>query len=153
MNPIRNSAKAVIVRDGQLLVIRNVDADGDWYLLPGGGQHPGEPLREALQRECLEETGAHVEVGDLVLVREYIGRHHEFAAEDGDTHQVELMFECRIDPSYTPATGAVPDTYQTGVAWLRLSELDRYRIYPSVLRGLLRDGVQGIPCVYLGDVN
>lgn len=153
MRPIRNSAKAIIVRDDCVLMIRNVDAEGDWYLLPGGGQNPGETLPTALQRECLEETGALVEVGDLKLVREYIGRNHEFADHDGDVHQVEFMFECAVDPSYTPTTGATPDVYQTGVAWLPLSELARYRVYPSVLRRLLRSGIRGLSCDYVGDVN
>jgi hypothetical protein len=42
MKPIRNSAKAIVIRDGYLLSIRNRDADGDWYILPGGGQNHGD---------------------------------------------------------------------------------------------------------------
>jgi len=37
MNHIRNSAKAIIIRDGCLLLIRNRDEEGDWFTLPGGG--------------------------------------------------------------------------------------------------------------------
>ena len=153
MNPIRNSAKAIIVRDGHLLAIRNRDPEGDWYILPGGGQNPGEPLKAALQRECLEEIAADVTVGELKLVREYIGRNHEFAEHDAATHQVELMFECHIADSYSARSGSRPDTYQTGVAWLPLSQLGRFRLYPRVLCTILREGVRNCPCAYLGDVN
>ncbi|WP_368028297.1 hypothetical protein [Paenibacillus sp. DCT19] len=34
--PIRNSAKAVIVQDGRLLVIRVEDQYGTAYIFPGG---------------------------------------------------------------------------------------------------------------------
>src|SRR5262245_56058956 len=49
---IRVSAKAVIVRDDKLLVIAHRDADGEYFLLPGGGQERFESLHDALRREC-----------------------------------------------------------------------------------------------------
>lgn len=153
MNPVRNSAKAIIIRDGCILLIRNRDADGDWYILPGGGQNHGETLHDALRRECREEIGSDVQVGELKLIREYIGRNHEFADHDGAMHQVEFMFECRIDEAYTPGSGHTPDTYQTGVAWLPLADLGRFRLYPKVLIALLGNGLRDTGCVYLGDVN
>jgi ADP-ribose pyrophosphatase YjhB (NUDIX family) len=48
MNAIRNSTKAIIIKNGCLLTVKGIDSDGDWYLLPGGGQNPGETLKEAL---------------------------------------------------------------------------------------------------------
>ena len=38
--PIRNSAKALIIRDGKLAAVKLEDSDGVWYILPGGGQEP-----------------------------------------------------------------------------------------------------------------
>src|SRR5664279_5304494 len=111
----RISAKAVIVRDQRLLLISKHDAKGVYYLLPGGGQEQNERLDEAVKRECREELGADVEVGELLFVRDYIGRNHEFGATD-TSHQVELMFECRVAEAYEPAIGATPDNDQIGVA-------------------------------------
>ena len=153
MKEIRNSAKAIILRNGCLLAIRNVDADGDWYILPGGGQQHGESLRDALLRECREEIGAEVRVGELKLVREYIGKHHEFAAQDGDAHQIEFMFECEVADDYIPRNGGVPDTYQTGVAWLPVADLARHRLYPKILKSVLQNGLSPAQVQYLGDVN
>lgn len=96
MATIRVSAKAIIIRNGRLLATKNVDDKGVFYVLPGGGQQPGEPLPVALRRECKEEIGVEVKVGDLVLVRDYIGSNHEFAQWDGDVHQVELMLLCSL---------------------------------------------------------
>ena len=153
MPDFRNSAKAIIIRDGCLLAIRNIDPEGDWYVLPGGGQQFGETLPAALSRECLEEAGVRVRIGSLRLIRDYIGRNHEFAEHDGDAHQVELMFECEIVGDDVPGDGHLPDRHQTGVAWLPLDELEKYRLYPKALIPVLKQGFDGSTPVYLGDVN
>ena len=41
-------------------------------------------MLQALQRECREEINCQVEVGDILYIREYIGRNHEFSAVDSD---------------------------------------------------------------------
>jgi hypothetical protein len=48
----RKSAKAVIVRDEKLLVIVKRGAEGEYFVLPGGGQEHLESLPDALRREC-----------------------------------------------------------------------------------------------------
>lgn len=133
--------------------MRGADAQGDYYLLPGGGQLPGESLSETLRRECLEEASAEVEPRDLRLVRDYIGKNHEFAEHDADFHQVELMFECSIRNPEAVKPGSHPDSNQTGIEWLDLSRIEDYRLYPSALKQRLSaSGVTPGP-VYLGDVN
>ena len=151
MPNIRLSIKAVIIENDRLLVLKNRDDDGDWYMLPGGGQEHGETVPAALRRECLEEIGSDVTVGRLCFVRDYIARHHEFAAVDGGTHQVELMFECRMLSA--PKMGTNPDSMQTDVVWLDLAVLPEYRLYPSPLRRLLQHGLSAGETTYLGDVN
>ena len=154
MSGIRNSAKAIIIEDGRILLTRNRDKNGTFYLLPGGGQRHGESLAEAVERECMEELGVRVFVGDLLLVRDYISAHHEFADEDGGLHQVELMFRCRILEGEAHA-GETPDDWQTGVEWVEMSELREIRLYPSALVEPLQRIARGEnPEVrYLGDVN
>ena len=120
---IRNSAKAIIIRDGMLLVTVNRDASSIYYLLPGGGQRHGETLHQTLRRECREEIGAEVQIGQLVLVREYLGKNHEFAEHDYDIHQIEFMFECGIPSTDTIEMGSDPDEPQTGMTWLPLALL------------------------------
>jgi len=68
-----------------VLVTRNMDRSGPFFLLPGGGQEHGETLPKALRREFMEEVGVPIEVNELVLVRDYIARNHEFA-DEGDVH-------------------------------------------------------------------
>jgi len=80
--PVRNSAKAVIMKDGCVLLTKNQHEQEIFYLFPGGGQEHGETLEEAVKRECIEEIGQEVVVRELLHVREYIGRNHEHAFFD-----------------------------------------------------------------------
>lgn len=151
MGRVRVSVKAIITERRRLLVLRNRVEQEHWFTLPGGGQEHGETLSAALRRECQEEIGSDVLVGPLRFVRDYIGKHHEFAAVEDDVHQLELMFECRLVS--TPGMGSSPDPMQTGVEWLDVEGLADCELYPKVLRGLLASGGQVGEPRYLGDVN
>jgi 8-oxo-dGTP diphosphatase len=154
MRPVRNSAKAIIVEDGRLLAVQKADEAGTYYILPGGGQHPGETLAEAVRRECREELGADVTVGAMLWIREYIGRNHEFAEQDADFHQIEFMFICALVTTEGLGAGHLLDDGQVGIEWLPLDTLERVRLYPAALRPMLRSAPNsGERPVYLGDVN
>jgi len=149
----RNSCKAVIVKDGKILLTLNHDDTGDFYLLPGGGQKFGETLLQTMLREVLEETGWIVKPGELILVRDYIGSNHEFARWEADVHQTELIFTAI--PVRQNEQALVPDIWQTDVEWVDIENLEDIRIYPSILKEIIPEiyvnGYKG--SVYLGDVN
>ena len=153
--PIRNAAKALIIRDNHLLVITKRDVKGMWYLLPGGGQKHGETLEQALQRECLEEIGALVKIHNLVFVREFIGKNHLEDCTDVEwcklVHSIDFIFACSIPENYILGNGTLPDDGQEKVEWLPIADLHKYRIYPSALKHLLINQIYNK--VYLGDVN
>lgn len=156
--PIRVATKAVVIDGGEILLTRNLhpdDPDGEFFLLPGGGQNYGESLSECLQREVLEETGYGVSVGEVLFVRDYIGANHEFAAYEPDVHQVEVMFSCSVDRSEAPAERTETDEWQVSVDWVRIEDLADLRIFPKALAEFLVAGDRtGLPGArYLGDVN
>ncbi len=148
---VRLSAKALVVRDGRLLLMRARDRWGTYYLLPGGGQKNGETLADALRRECLEETGVLAEPLRPRYIRDYVGKNHEFARWDKGFHQVEIMFVCRYEGK--KRTARVPDLRQTGAVWMPLARLEKIRLYPSVLKSLILPAGRFRGPVYLGDVN
>ena len=150
MRELRLSVKAIIIRDGRVLLLRCRDQDGVWYALPGGGQVAGETLEQCLRRECLEELGCNVRMGPLRFVRDYISWHHEFAAHDPNSHQVELMFEAYLESE--PSLPSQPDSMQDGFAWLELASLPGCRLYPRVLERAL-SSAESNGVTYLGDVN
>lgn len=141
--PIRNSAKALIIRDGKMAAVRLEDSDGVWYILPGGGQETDELLPETVCREAAEELGLRAEAKELVFVIE--GLHGE------PFHRVDLVFLCedRGDIEHAVLHG---DTNQTGMDWLDISTLNTAPLYPSKLRRQIMNLYEGKPHkVYLGN--
>lgn len=150
---IRNSAKAVIVKEGKLLTIKIHENGDTYYILPGGGQEHGENLHRALERECIEELGAKVEIGELLFVREYIGKNHELATYHSHAHQTEFMFLCNVNQVLF-INGTSPDKGQIGIEWLPISELLEYELFPRALRThLISYYESGEAVTYVGDIN
>ena len=66
----KHSVKAIIIKDGKLLV-ESVDyGRGRYCKLPGGGQEFGETMQETIIRECMEELNLEVKsfFPNLVMV-------------------------------------------------------------------------------------
>lgn len=155
-NYIRNAARALIVEQGALLVVTMFDSrllPHPFYVLPGGGQQPGETALEALRRECFEELGCPVEPIRLAYVREYRGAYHDFAKAHEGFHQVEVVFQARLLGAPRLLGGAGADARQKGVRWLPFAELADAPVYPQVLRQLAKPEGLGVLPRYLGDVN
>lgn len=91
MDNFRNAAKAFIVKDGKLLLLKRRPNDvympGTWDN-PGGRLEAGENPYTGLQRETKEETGLDIEVLMPLDV-------HYFTRDDGQ--QITLMiFVCKL---------------------------------------------------------
>ncbi|KAF0095040.1 MAG: NUDIX hydrolase [Puniceicoccaceae bacterium 5H] len=150
---IRSAARAVIIHDGKLLATKMRDWRGVYYILPGGGQQPGETLEDAVKRECLEEVGVEVEVDRLLYVREYIGRNHRFSKSHSGFHQLEHVFRCHITDPHAVCIGHECDNHQIGVAWLALENIQAVPFYPAVIKQYFTlEGIE-VPTLYLGDCN
>ena len=150
---IRNSVKAIIIDKDKILLTKNKDDLGIFYLLPGGGQEKFEDMHEALRRECYEEISCDIEIKDIRFVRDYIGQRHEFAELDDGTHQIEYMFECSLAENSVPRNGSIPDGAQIDVEWIPLSQLSDIRIYPSDLKEVIRKNGTFENKIYIGAVN
>lgn len=122
---IRNSAKALIIRDGKMLVSK-IDEDGEiYYVMPGGGQEVNELLSDTLKRECAEEMGIQIEPKSLVFVVEGI---------TGESfHRVDLVFLCEYIGEIEDAK-IQGDKNQIGVEWLSIDNLHNETLYPSKLK-------------------
>ncbi len=62
---------AVVFRDGKVLLVqrKNEPGAGQWAI-PGGKLVYGETLKQAAEREILEETGVRINAGDVLHVFE-----------------------------------------------------------------------------------
>ena len=145
---LRNAGKALIQQGDRILVTVNRDAEGLWYILPGGGINVGEEtIVEALKRECLEEVGADVTVQGLAFLRERFGETVQGA------HLFDFIFQCTVDTSYDVANAPDGDVMQVGTAWMSVEELKALRFYPKLLLDYLGDTPRELqPVVYLGNI-
>ena len=146
---IRTAARALIVQEAQVLVVEYRDAEGPWYLLPGGGQQHEETLDACLQRELAEELDVRIEIGGLLHVREFISSRYPGSHMGPGFHQVEMIFAAQLLPGETPRLPPTADRLQTGFAWLPVAQLERHRLHPVALRDLI--GREAEVC-YLGAV-
>ena len=144
---IRNSAKALILHDGKLLLNKCVSRLGVYYALPGGGQHDGELLTEAVRREVMEETGLTVEPLRLSAVFERVTDSRE---GNINAHKMYFVFLCRYLPDVPPQEPVERDAYQTGMEWLTVEEAKNASLFPKVIRDNLSTLLTGNQTVYLG---
>jgi 8-oxo-dGTP diphosphatase len=97
--PDRPAAFAIIENHGKIALVRVTFGNGGGRTdLPGGGLDPGETPQNAAARECGEEAGLVVEVGDLVMEAD-----HFFVNEKGESRNTRGRFYAatlvREDPS------------------------------------------------------
>jgi 8-oxo-dGTP pyrophosphatase MutT (NUDIX family) len=141
--PIRNSAKALIIKDGKMATVKLRDESGVFYIMPGGGQESEELLPDCVKREVAEELGIEINPKELVFVIE--GAHGE------DFHRVDLVFLCE----YIKEIGNAElhsDQNQIGYDWLDIETLLAQPLYPSKLRRQIMKLYHGEKCqTYLGN--
>ena len=150
--PIRNTARALILQDNNILLLRKDGYEqGERFALPGGGQELGETLEQALRRECLEEIGSHIEIHRLVYVADCFKPRD--TPPDSTRHLVEFLFACTVPESYIPKNGHHPDKHQVEVVWAGLDELAGMSLYPRSLSQHLANSSDNSGPVYLGTIN
>ncbi|WP_187412974.1 NUDIX domain-containing protein [Streptomyces sp. WAC01526] len=151
---IRTSAKAVILHEGQVLLMRANWDDQECYFLPGGGQHPGESLGDAVRREVDEETGLTITVERLLWLREYIGANHDRPVLEAKTHRIEAIFLCTPTSDPHQLGGHAQDDAQTGLEWVPLGKVPDLNLLPHAIRQPIADLAETRPAPdsYLGDV-
>jgi 8-oxo-dGTP diphosphatase len=145
----RLSARAIIYRDGCILLSQYEDDRGFWYVAPGGGVQHGESLEAALHREMLEELGAEVTIGPAVAIREVASLPHDEPYLPANFHQVEVFFRCELK-DFVQAPHAMDPT-QVGYHWMPLDQLAGALFFPDAFKQHLI--ARAFPKIYFGTVR
>lgn len=125
----RNSAKAIVIHRGKMLVNRCISRYGEYYTLPGGGQNRGETLLNTVRREVLEETGYRVTPMRLSGIFERVSE----GRDEGMGHKIYFIFLCKLE-SEDRAEPSETDKFQIGSDWIPLSEARSRNLFPRAIR-------------------
>lgn len=89
-NKLRLRVSGICIQDDSILLIKHlaIGKKGILWAPPGGGLQFGETITETVKREFLEETGLLIEVGELIMVNEYL---------ESPLHAIELFFKVIIN--------------------------------------------------------
>lgn len=147
MKPLsaRNSAKAIVLHEGKILVNRCASRFGDYYALPGGGQRTGEMLSETVKRELLEETGYSVTPMRLSGIYERISE----GRRDGNSHKIYFIFLCKLDGRERQEP-TEKDRFQIGCEWIDLKDAHRKNLFPRAIRDNLTGLIGHGETIFIG---
>lgn len=141
----RNSAKAIVINNGKLLVNRCESRFGEYYTLPGGGQKTGEMLTETVRRELLEETGYSVTPIRLSGIYERISN----GREEGLCHKIYFIFLCRLNSGEREIPTEI-DRFQIDSIWIPLREVSVRNLFPRAIRDNIRSLTGYGETIYIG---
>lgn len=148
---IRSTAKAIIIDNDKILLNKCFDEhNGEYYSLPGGGQHTYETLQEAVVRECLEETGYNVtpvafaalceEICDDLVNRE---QYPEY------THRMLHIFMCKLSSDIRSSPTEIDDM-QLSAQWIDLKDLKSIHLLPKLVNDNIENIISNKYPVFLG---
>lgn len=148
---IRVGIKALIVRDGRILLNRCRRRDKfTYYTLPGGGQRQYESVMQALEREIREETGLSIRPLHMAAMCEEITTDLKSRAQSPDyTHRLTLIFAAKPldDVSAAPEH---PDSEMQCSEWVALEQADELNLYPRPLRRHIKEALCANGALWLG---
>ena len=148
---IRVGIKALIVRDGRILLNRCRRVDKfTYYTLPGGGQRQYESVMQALEREIREETGLSIRPLHMAAMCEEITTDLKSRAQSPDyTHRLTLIFAAKPldDVSAAPEH---PDSEMQCSEWVALEQADELNLYPRPLRRHIKEALCAKGALWLG---
>ena len=142
-NWFRYRAAAIIIEDGCVLVVGN-DKENYYYSV-GGGVHMNEKAEDAVVREVLEETGVEYQIDRLAIIHENFWNGNGAYDKGLHCHEIALYFLMKprgtrelCSESYTRFND------KEIMHWIPISDLDKYKIYPSFLQEYLLSEHSGV---------
>lgn len=122
---MRDRSGTIIIKDGNVGVIKRTKADTVYYVFPAGGIEEDETPEEAAIRETHEELGIIVNIDRLLHIFPYSGTQYYFLASIkegtfGTGKGEEYLYPQTEKGTYQPM-------------WIPLSDLAKYDLRPKEL--------------------
>ncbi len=129
---MKQFARAIVLKDDSLLVMRREKAGRKYCSLVGGAVDPGETPEQALYRELAEETGIEVKNHRLVITQQGggFGTQYIYLCDyvSGEPELAEDSVEAKIN---------VPGQNSFQPGWLPLKDLPTVNLLPGELKKVL----------------
>jgi len=151
---VRSTAKAIIIDNNKILLNKCYDPfNGNYYSLPGGGQNKYENIYDAVERECLEETGYNITNIKFKGICEEI-------CDNADTrtnyrqyaHKLYHIFTC--NPTSNNST--IPtdkDDMQLSCEWIDIDNLEKIRLLPVMLQDNIKNLISSDYPIDMGSIH
>lgn len=127
---IRIRIAVVISRGDEILLVRHVKGDRQYWLVPGGGLDWGESIEDCAIREIKEETNLDIKLIKLLFISESLSREYE-------RHLVNLTFLGQI-------TGGIDDVQVVNderikeARFFPIADLGRIELHPPIAPFIVR---------------
>jgi 8-oxo-dGTP diphosphatase len=119
---IRIRLAGVYVQNQKILLVKHRKGSSEYYLLPGGGQEPGESAHEALEREWKEELNLEAEVGNFLFFGESVPPN---GLKKSQVLQLVFSIYNVKGSLFTEKSGAL-----VGSEWIPLEQLPNIKLFP-----------------------
>jgi len=120
------TSRAIIIKDGKILLMHRRKHKEEYFVLPGGGVEEGETPIETVNREVYEETGLKM-----------ISQTPAFDVVDVNGKNVHLFY-CELEEGTPFLNGEEKETSSTedwyDIAWFDLKILNQPNVYPVPAR-------------------
>lgn len=126
----RIRAAGIIVQNEHVLLMKVKDFSGEYWIPPGGGLEAADlHTKDCVKRECWEEAGIDVQVGELLCVR-------EFLETTANRYHAEFFYHIERfegQPHIKNLAGLNDEDFIQSVEWIAIDSLTSIRTFPSDL--------------------
>lgn len=119
--------KAIIVKDGKVLLLRDPREDRIIWEIPGGRMNIDEEPRAAVAREIMEELGVAISVGEVVYMEQFIQGNESKRA-------FVIVYEAPLVDE--TAEFVIFDAEVCEIDWVSKDELAHFELFPEYSRAL-----------------
>ncbi len=121
------SAAALVVRDGQLLLVHHREAGRyDFWVPPGGSLEGSESILECARRETFEETGLNVEPEHILYIQEFWEPQYHFC---------KFFILCSgFSGSLVLANGRPDESFLVDARFFSKADLQAITVHPEILK-------------------